>query len=449
MKAEKFLLGSLVVFSLIFSGCGGSSDGSSDSTDTQTGVFLDSAVGGLNYKTPSLSGKTDGNGMFKYKNGESIEFSLGGIKLGSAKAQNVMTPVEIVGGNSVNDWKVEKMLRFLQSLDADENVSNGIVISEDVIDSANSMDLNLSEGPEISRLFALLNVDSQNIVSTVDAKAHFEDTLKERDSVKGTLSNGLVLHMPFTSNAQNISSTNINIEEITTKIEEFTLNMKDNKLNLSYLRELEPRSFTISFWAKIDESSVDGTEVLFALHDGRSDYLTNKNNTTTKYGIQKTTARDINTGENYSTMALYMRLPLVEGWEYHTSYYIQNKSNILESDTWHHFAFTYSPDIDTASAQDIVEWDESKQDYVNVHNEGYKGIARTFHDGKSNVSFIHKTTLDEVDYFLTSDMNETQHKSYNTPTFSFGKFNGSIDDLRIYNRVLSNNEVLGLSKVRK
>ncbi|MEA2072734.1 MAG: LamG-like jellyroll fold domain-containing protein, partial [Campylobacterota bacterium] len=219
------------------------------------------------------------------------------------------------------------------------------------------------------------------------------------------------------------------IEEITTNIEEFTLNMQENRMNLSYGPELEPRSITISFWAKLSENSASDRELLFALHDGRPDYLTNNANTTTKYGIQKTVSTDRTTGEEYATIALYMRLPLVEGGEYHTSYFIQNKENILETDKWHHFAFTYSPDMDSISSN--------------------RGIARVFHDGQSNMSFIHRTTVGDEEYYVTSDMNDTAHKSYNAPTFSFGKFSGSIDDLRIYNRVLSSDEVLELSKVRK
>ena len=416
---------SVFVLTFVFSGCGGggSDSSSGNATETKSGVFLDSAVKGLTYKTVSKSGKTDAEGKFNYKNGEKVLFSLGGIQLGSATGSEILTPLEVLNAENIDDPKVIKLLKFLQSVDSDNNASNGITISQDVLDNANSMDTNLTDELNTTALLNQLGVLNSSIVSETQAKAHFQTTLRQRDSASGTLIDGLILHMPFTSNAQNISSTDIEIEEKNVTISDFTLNMINNDMNTSYIPALEPRNITISFWAKLDASSTDQDELLFALHDGKVNYLADIGNTTTKYGIKKLTQNGV------PTMALYMRLPLIEGGEYHTSYYIQNLDTILESNTWHHFTFTYSPDIDVAN--------------------GYKGIARVFYDGNSNMSFIHKTTVSEIDYFVTSDMNDTAYKSYSTPTFSFGKFNGGIDDLRIYNRVLSHDEVLELSKVRK
>jgi len=86
---------SLGVISLLgLSGCGG---GSSSSTSTDvTGQFIDSEVAGLEYKCSSgKEGVTDTNGYFTCKQGDDVNFSINGLFLGSAKAQDIVTPVTL------------------------------------------------------------------------------------------------------------------------------------------------------------------------------------------------------------------------------------------------------------------------------------------------------------------------------------------------------------------
>ena len=52
-------------------------------TPTQTGILLDSAVGGVSYNTSSnLSGLTNTNGQFQYRSGDQVTFSVGETVLG-------------------------------------------------------------------------------------------------------------------------------------------------------------------------------------------------------------------------------------------------------------------------------------------------------------------------------------------------------------------------------
>ncbi len=437
------LLGS----SILFTACGNSSssetnnnisqDSNISQESTHFGVFLDSAVENLGYKTATYSGYTDANGTFKYKDGESISFSLGGVELGNAKAKRVLTPFEVTSTTDIDDPQLLKLLQLLQSVDADKNSSNGIVVPSDIQERASTMDIVLSKEANISDTLLQLGINSKDIVADITAKSHFKKTLKQRDRATG-----LVLHMPFTLNAQNISSYTINVEENNVTLDNFALNMKNNDINLSYISALEPRSITISFWAKISSTSDDTKEVLFALHDGKSNYIENSAYTMHKYEILKTIVK----GE--ATLALSMSYQEEHSGNIDAQYYVQNRSNILESNVWHHFAYTYSPDVDTVSAYDSVEWDEATQTYVTVHHEGIKGAVRVFYDGKENMTFTHKTVVNGVDYYELRDMNATSSKSiYHTPTFSFGKFNGSIDDLRIYNRVLTFEEINKLSNI--
>ena len=72
-----------------------------DSTDAGptllTGFFNAGVVEGLGYSTATQSGQTNASGEFSYMSGETVEFSVGGIVLGSASAAAVVTPFDLVG----------------------------------------------------------------------------------------------------------------------------------------------------------------------------------------------------------------------------------------------------------------------------------------------------------------------------------------------------------------
>jgi hypothetical protein len=88
-----------VLFSLpvlALSACGGGSDGSGGrGRAEQQGVFVDHPVEGLQFVTPSRAGLTNRQGGFRYLSGESVRFLIGGIELGSAAGQAVLTPLNL------------------------------------------------------------------------------------------------------------------------------------------------------------------------------------------------------------------------------------------------------------------------------------------------------------------------------------------------------------------
>ena len=93
------------------------------------GVFLDSAVAGVNYITSSgLAGITDASGTFYYNSGDTVSFTLGDVSLGSVTGSAKLTPVEVMGASGTADPKVINLSRLLQTLDADGDPSNGINI---------------------------------------------------------------------------------------------------------------------------------------------------------------------------------------------------------------------------------------------------------------------------------------------------------------------------------
>jgi hypothetical protein len=114
-----------VFFSLtLVTGCGGG--GSSTATPT-SGYYIDGAVQGLTYVTPTQSGTTDANGAFKYIEGETVTFKLYGKTLVSPLAYTYLTPFDL-GGASVNPNYSINLVRFLMALDTDGNATNGITL---------------------------------------------------------------------------------------------------------------------------------------------------------------------------------------------------------------------------------------------------------------------------------------------------------------------------------
>lgn len=149
----------------------------------QTGVFLDSAVQGLRYRTNSLNGETDSAGRFSYTSGETVSFYIGDILLGSTTAKAIVTPLDLVpGATNETDPTVTNLLRFLQSLDSDGDASNGISLNATVIANAAGQTINFNQSISNFEMNVQDTVDflfggSRPMVSATEAQAHFRDTL--------------------------------------------------------------------------------------------------------------------------------------------------------------------------------------------------------------------------------------------------------------------------------
>ena len=118
--------------SLVLAGCGGGGGGGGGGTSL-VGTLVDAPVSGVEFESASGTGITDANGKFTYRDGETVSFRIGALLLGSAKPQDrKVSPLELVGTRDLNDARVVRMLRTLQSLDSDGNPENGIQIAEAV-----------------------------------------------------------------------------------------------------------------------------------------------------------------------------------------------------------------------------------------------------------------------------------------------------------------------------
>ena len=196
LLALPFVLGGNCAF--FFSSGGGSSDDDESrkglTVVVTDGQFVDAPVQGLYYESGTLSGFTDGDGRFQYREGEEVRFFIGDIPLGeAAPGKALLTPMDLVSGGSLDTPAVINIARLLQSLDAEpgeqsitipEHVQAGAVVSNEMLASAIEF-LDFSDDPAFanaaSQLVAVLTRDYPRTMSLVDretAREHLRQSLE-------------------------------------------------------------------------------------------------------------------------------------------------------------------------------------------------------------------------------------------------------------------------------
>ena len=84
--------------------------------------------------------------LFPFEVGESVEFSIGGIVLGTVPARAIVSPIDLVAGAvDATAPGVTNRARFLQMLDEDQNLANGIRITEAVRNAAAGLTLDFDQ----------------------------------------------------------------------------------------------------------------------------------------------------------------------------------------------------------------------------------------------------------------------------------------------------------------
>ena len=138
MKTYRFknrIWGACLLSALMLSACGGGGGGDTGggnpgggTAPAAVGTLVDSRVAGISYQTESSSGVTDENGQFPYVDGETVIFSIGDIVLPAIPVQRTISPLDIFGATNSSDTRVVNFARYIQSIDADGDPSNGITI---------------------------------------------------------------------------------------------------------------------------------------------------------------------------------------------------------------------------------------------------------------------------------------------------------------------------------
>lgn len=184
---EKWLIPAIAAALLSACGGGGGGDdddgeediyeGVSNTEQSRTGYFLDSAVENLRYSTNTHDGVTDAEGSYQYTDFERIEFSIGSIHFPEVDVQEYITPnVYVDTGDAL-----QNMVVLLQSLDIDGDPTNGITIS----DQAHEAAAHLANDDITSASFIIDNAELFTLSGSVhtlpvpvdQAMDHLSDTL--------------------------------------------------------------------------------------------------------------------------------------------------------------------------------------------------------------------------------------------------------------------------------
>jgi hypothetical protein len=183
---------------LALTACGGG--GSSPATPTQadppapetplSGIFIDSPVSNIDYRTATRQGQTDQSGVFLYETDESVEFSLGALIIGSAIGADQITPLILAPESSIESNYVVNLVRLLQTLDVDGDPSNGISIADAAKESAVQIDFSQTQdafaaSPEV---LALIAAGGQTTAVTAlrskqDSLQHFAESLLAQGNI--------------------------------------------------------------------------------------------------------------------------------------------------------------------------------------------------------------------------------------------------------------------------
>lgn len=182
------------IFTLV--GCGGGSGGSTATPEptVQPGVFLDSPVINIGYRTATRSGQTNTDGEYNYLPGESVTFFIGELELPTVLASGIVTPLDLAGTRDTRHVSVVNMIRLLQTLDDDGDPGNGITITDVAKGAATPVDFALPEADfaASSAVSTLIMHGGQNttvtsLVSADQAVAHLEETLTQADQPYGPI----------------------------------------------------------------------------------------------------------------------------------------------------------------------------------------------------------------------------------------------------------------------
>jgi len=212
-------------------GCGGSGaldafDNTSDTLNVETGIFVDSAVSGLNYTTDTQSGITNTEGEFNYVEDETVTFSIGDIIFPEVVALPTLSPLDVFATEDINDTSVVNMLRLLQSLDVDGDAENGIEISDQTHQLATGFSVDFTDTnfeEMVQDLVANSNGVYTSLISQEQATTHFAQTIGEETGSGCASTHSKIGYTgEFTTFDHDVAGTATIIDDCTIEITNFT-----------------------------------------------------------------------------------------------------------------------------------------------------------------------------------------------------------------------------------
>jgi len=167
---------------ILLSACGGGGGGGDSTSPIELqGIFVDSPVANLKYRTKTHSGRTTSTGEFLYEEGEVITFSVGDIDFPTALASALITPLDLVNTTDVYHPEAVNIARLLQTLDMDGNAENGIEIGDGAHSAAQGVVTHFYSYQEfdmsVSSVVANSGAVKTQLVSGLEAIEHLRETL--------------------------------------------------------------------------------------------------------------------------------------------------------------------------------------------------------------------------------------------------------------------------------
>jgi len=193
---------SVVTTAVVLTACGGSSDGGGGK---ETGIFVDSPVAGIGYRTfdetetQTGQGTTNANGEFRYTEGETVQFFIGEIILSDAftPASSVVTVLDITEAADTDDQFALNIARLLQSLDEDNDPSNGISIPADAATAADTpIDLDVDKTAFENAVADLMTDTGNTLISESEAQDNLEEGVENGDILAALLNSTVLFSEP-------------------------------------------------------------------------------------------------------------------------------------------------------------------------------------------------------------------------------------------------------------
>ncbi len=186
-KTRTALTGAAVMLLAACGGGGGGSDDPPPPPPIVSGSFIDAPVEGLRWESGELTGITDAEGSFEYRDGDIVNFYLGDIPLGESKGFRVIIPVDIVAGaQTIDNPQVLNIARLMLTLDDDADAANGIEITPTVADLTAGETIDFAVSTQqfttdtqvlVNRLTAATTAGARDLVAAPVAREHLRLTI--------------------------------------------------------------------------------------------------------------------------------------------------------------------------------------------------------------------------------------------------------------------------------
>ena len=153
---------------------------SGTSAIVMTGQFVDAPVSGLTFSTRTQSGNTDAGGFFKYLQGEVVEFTIGGQKIGSSIGQTMVHVYDVVapGFTAPTLSTTVQIAQVLQSLNSTPTIATLITINPFASNWLATGNLPIGSSPAtLSTAFSALVPSNVSLVSEAAATLHINNYL--------------------------------------------------------------------------------------------------------------------------------------------------------------------------------------------------------------------------------------------------------------------------------